>query len=392
MRLLNRVPSKNFITHVAHHTIQPASPSTTTLACPLPAETLREIFLYCIADSIGDLDPYTAPLLLRRVSTDFRAIADSTPALWRTISITQHQILLSNVQVVKEWMVRSGTTSPLDVCVYASPDSNQDILVALLAELVPSHCRWRNLVLSIPVELLPMLLSNPDARLPMLQSLMLVMEDERNFTFDSPDECPLRYHSLSTHSSLVEPHGSAWGLITHLNIKTVTGTVDALWNLFAHCPRLFFLSVTARLDLPIPKPPSQLFHSNIHYLIMSVDAHPALIGSFLDRMYLPCLHELQPSFEGDEDPVIPWPRFAILDLRERCLPPLYRVVISGKFILEEDLVYFVQRMKHLEQLEVWFMEKDLVTPRVRDLLPQNETAVLRRQSAYWDEVHDQMFI
>jgi hypothetical protein len=124
---------------------------------------------------------------------------------------------------------------------------------------------------------------------------------------------------------------------------------------------------------------------------MSVNAHPAVIGYFLDGLYLPHLQELKLCFIDLYDEMCFWPRTAILDLRKRCLPPLARVAIIGKFILEEDLINFVREMKHLEQLQVRYSKHDLVTPYVRNLLPQDNAAVLRRQSAYWDEVHETIF-
>jgi len=179
-----------------------------------------------------------------------------------------------------------------------------------------------------------------------------------------------------------------------LDIRAFTGTIDGIWDIFELCPQLLSLVVAARLNpsvLPIPFHQGHLLHSCIRRLSMSVDAHPAVIGQFLDGLYLPCLQELQLCFDDPKDEMDLWPGTAILELRKRCLPPLAKVVIGGKFILEEDLVDFLQRMRNLEQLEVMYTMHDLVTPRVRNLLPQDDTAVLRRQSAYWNEVHETMF-
>jgi hypothetical protein len=85
-----------------------------------------------------------------------------------------------------------------------------------------------------------------------------------------------------------------------------------------------------------------------------------------------------------------WQRVTIQDLRKRCLPPLVEVAIRGKLILEEDLAEFVREMKYLERLEVTYGPCELVTPRVRGLLPQNNDAVLQQRAAYLEEVQRAM--
>jgi len=125
---------------------------------------------------------------------------------------------------------------------------------------------------------------------------------------------------------------------------------------------------------------------------MFVNAHPDVIGQFLDGLYLYNLHELQLGFPDLADEPTLWPKAAILALRNRCLPPLTRVAIAGKYISEEDLIDFMHRMKCLEQLEVTYGPHDLVTPRVRGLLPHDDDAILQRRSAHFDEFLNTKFV
>jgi hypothetical protein len=349
----------------------------------LPAETLREIFLYCMAGSFGDLNPANAPLALRRVSTTWRDILDSMPCLWSTITVTPSQILPQNVQVIKEWLGRSGTTRLLDISIQVPPDfSDLDLLAAILAEFMPTCRRWQNLILSIPVEFLPMLLSNPDAPLPALESLKLAMNHQPQFTVDS-STTRLRSVSLLALPSLAMPSGCdlnlAWGRITHLNIQTVTGTIDSIWDIFFQCPQLLSLIIVAPNNSSIPKIPfhrRNVFHSNI-----------------LDGL---CLHELQElrlSFTDIANGEASlWPKTAILDLRRRCLPPLATISIAGKNIPERDLVEFVHEMRYLERLQVTYGTRELVTPYVQSLLPQTNAAVLHQRAVYRDEVQNAPFL
>ncbi|KIM86204.1 hypothetical protein PILCRDRAFT_4739 [Piloderma croceum F 1598] len=61
------------------------------------------------------------------------------------------------------------------------------------------------------------------------------------------------------------------------------------------------------------------------------------------------------------------------------------IAIVGKLIFE-DLAEFVREMKYLERLEVTYGLRELVTPHVRGLLPQNNDAVLQQRAAYLEEV------
>jgi hypothetical protein len=336
--------------------------------------------MYCMAGSIGDLDPSKAPLVLRRVSPVWKAIADSMPRLWSMITVTPPQLLLPNVQVIREWLERSGRTC-LDISIHAPvsfPDYN--LVAAILAEFMPSCRRWQHLALFVPVEFLPMLLSNPSAPLPALESLKLAMDQQPHFTIDR-SAARLRSVSLLALSSLGFLNGSdlnlAWDKVTHLDIKTTTGAIDVIWDIFFQCPNLFSLTIIAANNPYIPKIPfrrGRVFHSNIRQLTMYVSAHPAVIGYFLDGLYLPLLQELRLCFTDlGYEPYL-WPKMAILDLRERCRPPLSKVAIAGKTIFEADFVDFVQRMKHLDELDVAHETHDLVTHVVRDVVPPDDGA------------------
>jgi hypothetical protein len=363
---------------------------------------LREIFLHCIAGGTVDLDPVSAPLLLRDVSSAWRDIADSTPGLWNTISVTPEQVQLSNVKVLKEWVARSGITSLLDISFHAPLDCpNPYLLAAMLAELMPTSHRWRNVSLSLPVAFLPMLLSNSSAPLPALESLELIMDEQPQFTIDST-AIHLRSVSLVALPPLAalpkeEHFDLMWEQITHLNIQTAIGTLDSVWDVIFQCPQLLSLVVAAPNTVSstpqkYPFNARNLFHSGLQQLTMSINAHPDVVSHFLDGLYLHNLRELQLIFTDLAGAVTSWPKAVILDLRKRCLPPLARIAIAGKVIPQGDLVHFVREMRHLEQLEVICGMRDFVTPPVRALLPQDNAAVLQRRSDYLEEVRETMFV
>jgi hypothetical protein len=298
------------------------------------------------------------------------------------------------LQVIKEWLGRSGTTCFLDISIHVPPDlPNLNLLAAILTEFMPTCRRWKNLALCVPAEFLPMLLSNPDAPLPALESLKLVMDHQLQFTINS-SATRLRSISLLALHLQVMPNGRdldlVWGQITHLNIQTTTGTIDEIWDIFLQCPQLLSLIIVVPNNLSILKIPfhsRQLFHSNIHQLSMSVNTRSTVIGYFLNGLYLRDLQELRLNFTDNlANEMCAWPKAAIQDLRKRCLPPLVEVSIAGKLIFEEDLAEFVREMKYLERLQVTYGPCELVTPRVRGLLPQDNDAVLQHRAGYLEEV------
>ena len=405
-RVIGRLPNGKCARHATPH--PPHSPSPVPVPPdhpvvpfrPLPAETLREIFLYCMVGSISDLDPSNAPLVLRGVSRAWKTVADSTPCLWSTITVTPPQILLSNVQVIREWLQRAGPTSTLNISVHVLPDfPNLNLLTGILAEFMPSSRRWQHLDLSIPVGFLPLLLSNPGASLPALESLQLTLDHQPHLVIDrSATRLRSISFKLSTLSPLNQLNGGrldlAWHQITHLNIRTVTSTINAIWDIFLQCPRLLSLIITVSDNSSIrkmPPPRDHLFRSNIRQLTIVVNTHPVVIGHFIGRLYLPRLQELQLRFADPASEPYLWPRMAILDLRERCLPPLTSVAVAGKWICEADLVDFVRKMRHLEQLDVTYGSVNLVTRTVRNLLPRDDDDIMQRRAAYWDEVYDANF-
>jgi hypothetical protein len=193
------------------------------------------------------------------------------------------------MQVIKEWLGRSGTTCLLDISIQAPPDfPNLNLLAVILAGFMPTCCRWKNLALWLPAELLPMLLSNPDAHLHALESLKLAMDHQPQFAINSSATRLRSISLLALQSPQVMPNGRhldlAWGQIAHSNIQTATGTIDEIWDIFFQCRQLLSLIIVAPNNLTIPKitfHSRQLFHSNIHQLSMFVNTRSTVIGYFL---------------------------------------------------------------------------------------------------------------
>ncbi|KAJ7603833.1 hypothetical protein FB45DRAFT_1013863 [Roridomyces roridus] len=92
----------------------------------IPEDVLREIFLECLSfDEPHSLDPNEAPLVLCRISQEWRRLAMSMPLLWMAItigSLTQAQTekMQQIADAAKEWLSRSGTL-PLTIAFMGQP-------------------------------------------------------------------------------------------------------------------------------------------------------------------------------------------------------------------------------------------------------------------------------
>jgi hypothetical protein len=117
----------------------PPSPSSATSINTLPPELLIEIFaFYSVIEPLG-------PLAVRSVSPRWRDIADTSPLVWRHISLDDGKRSLSVQRRQAEvWAERS---SPLtfDIEVNAT---NPDSVLPLISPLLPSLVRWRSFSLT----------------------------------------------------------------------------------------------------------------------------------------------------------------------------------------------------------------------------------------------------
>lgn len=362
----------------------------------LPSDTLRKIFLYCLAGSHGELNPAKAPLLLRIVSSTWKTIADSTPSLWSSIVLTPPQFIPANVRVVKEWFERSGTTSPLEVTIHAPEHPTKFLLLAMLAEFMPYSHRWKYLNLRIPVDYLPIMLSNSDVPLPSLEGITLGIDAQPHFVLTPAPH--LRYVTLAVQPPLSQPKAGimylAWRQIVYLNIRTIAGTIEDIWDIILQCPQLLTLVVSATNNPSIPRIPyhrHRLFRSKLRHLTLSVNTRAGVIGYFLDGLFLPDLQEFYLYFTDLDDEPCMWPGKAMVALRDRCLAPLVKVAVIGKVITEPDLIDFVRRMKYLEQLTICYGTRSLITAAVAALIPHDWIAAERLRMAYRAELQTAKF-
>lgn len=348
--------------------------------CGVPAELLREIMLLSVAGETGLLDRRKPPLLLREVSPAWKAHADSIQDLWTTISVTAPYFNRQNLKVVRDWLSRSGSTKPLNITLSPpTPDTDLHLLHDFQALLLTTSRRWAQLNLLVPTRTLPFMLSNPNAPLPALEALSLTLESQPHLVL-SPTATRLRTVCLTVFPGLTTPSpifcNLNWQQITQLDLRTVLGTVDFVWDVLVYCPNLRGLQITAMANI---NPPSAPFNPirrlslKLEHLSMYVNARPGYIGYFLDGLHLPRLHSLTLVFAPNrirEETV--WPLEAILALYDVSLPPLTNFFLYGKAVSERRLIELVSRIRRLRELIVCDGTFDYVTDPVKILLPRDE--------------------
>ncbi|KAJ7603839.1 hypothetical protein FB45DRAFT_811705, partial [Roridomyces roridus] len=92
----------------------------------IPEDVLREIFLACVSfDEPPSLDPNEPPLVLCRVSRDWRCLALSMPRLWNALKIGpltegQNDRMQQIADAAKDWLSRSASL-PLTIAFIGQP-------------------------------------------------------------------------------------------------------------------------------------------------------------------------------------------------------------------------------------------------------------------------------
>ena len=152
-----------------------AVPHSTFPINRLPREIIAEIFCNCVQgprEAVW-ISARSAPLLLCRVCSSWRALAQVTPKLWSSISIRIHRQNdidpLICTRIINTWLERSGTlplTVTIDHTAYNVPSIEPTVLDAILSVVCSHSSRWQNvditawLPVSFPrlkLEILPLL-------------------------------------------------------------------------------------------------------------------------------------------------------------------------------------------------------------------------------------------
>lgn len=210
----------------------------------LPDDILREIFMWCLpTERNPTMSAKEAPMVLTRISSQWRSVALNTPRLWSALHIAvpnpipyphslydpatgerirPSHILYQRLRGVEEWLERSGQL-PLNLSLY-DPDSSSDSGYGKLfvQSILPYASRWRHLSAQCPPDAAADIARLGPSHVPHLESLYILPTprsmDWRNSGLLRASK--LREISINGLLKGFSDLPLKWGQLTHL---TMTG-------------------------------------------------------------------------------------------------------------------------------------------------------------------------
>ncbi|KAJ7183671.1 hypothetical protein C8R46DRAFT_1209823 [Mycena filopes] len=342
-----------------------------------PPEIISEIFIHCrnnsrdrdeklnsieydsedeeanTAGCASVLDPKKAPMVLTHVSSRWRTIAHSAPALWDTVYVERAVIIGESTMSLLRTLLERSCKRELNLAILA-PYSPVGAPILSRSTAV-SHLLWdlrgrlRHLRLHIPsFDVIPHSFPG-EITFPVLQSLTISIVDSVDVLSGvlelfkhSPS---LRVLDLVDHhrnsSTFLDAH-FPWSQLTSLKNSDTMNLVDAR-RLLLHCPRLESCSLW--IDSPATcsplRPPLTL--RELHLLDLQ-GTSDALIKGFFESLSLPALQTF--SLNSFVVPVS-----ALLALHSHSsLSNLRHLDWDCSFYLEDDVLEFLRVLPGLESL------------------------------------------
>ncbi|KAJ7356455.1 hypothetical protein DFH08DRAFT_849112 [Mycena albidolilacea] len=261
----------------------------------LPNDITTEIFIHSLSNypSWPPLTGPDSPTLLAQICREWRDIALATPALWRTISLSdsripfEHQVHLCNL-----WLSRSRC-SPLSLELYGHVVDPLRV-TELVSALVSHRPRWERLV----VHGLPRSpLFATDGPMPLLRTLELYTDDRHNGV--SFLEAPL-LRTVVLWGAATETVALPWAQLTSLTLSHVSpeycGPILRQTSNLVHCTLEFSKCPKAidLLDVTLPYLHSLTLDGSdpgeyLEMLIVPVLRNLRMLNAYLEPEYIPTL-------------------------------------------------------------------------------------------------------
>ncbi|KAJ7162903.1 hypothetical protein C8R46DRAFT_999281 [Mycena filopes] len=302
----------------------------------LPPEIVSEIFASFLP-SYPEIPPQfglLSPLFLCQICRRWRAIAISTPDLWRAIplgvsDVSSQEKLNADAQleIADTWLARSATR-PLSIRLISSiPDSHDNshdnpVSGILLGKILIHRHRWEYLHLVVPFDLLALV----EGSMPLLRALT-IGPDAFNYPLSNVltpfHRAPKLRSALLTETFLVKGLTLPWAQLTRLESRCLYMYECA--SILEAAPELVYCQFTVcDADGIEPALPAAIVHSRLRNLLLSTHkSDPDVdLGELLGRFTLPALITLQ-VFE----PAITMEVLRRFKLRSRCA--LQQLVVMG---------------------------------------------------------------
>ncbi len=272
----------------------------------LPDDILREIFVWCLpTERNPTMSAKEAPMVLTRISSQWRSVALTTPRLWSAlhIAVPNHipyphslydpvkgerirpsHILDRRLRGVTEWLKRSGQL-PLSLSIY-DPNSSSDVGYGKLfiQSILPYASRWRNLSVQCPPDAVADITRLEQSHVPQLESLLILPTPRSMDWRNSGLLKASKLHEISIHG-LLEGFSDLplkWDQLTCL---TMTGgqwlygslTMAQIGQILTRCSQLQSCTLRLTGGASISRERREL---------------PPILLPKLDTL---CIHEMQPQ-------------------------------------------------------------------------------------------------
>ncbi|KAJ7756350.1 hypothetical protein B0H16DRAFT_1315072 [Mycena metata] len=267
----------------------------------LPPEIFAEIFVDFLPPypEFPPLSGFLSPHLLCRICRQWRAIALSTPALWRAIRIDAFHNdsdaeQARKLEILKTWLTRSNN-SPLSLSLLGA--CNSALLGDFIQAILAHRERWEHVDVVVP----PMDAHLMRGEMPLLRTLTfgpnLYHRGPTEASSSLFDHAPLLTDVVLVRNFFADQMRLPWAQLTHLNALCLMEWEVA--DMLREAPRLISFEVRVA---PNPSNRQEGVDVPVHRLLRDLILHPLQIRNpgyrqwnVLNRLILPALRRLQVS-------------------------------------------------------------------------------------------------
>ena len=265
----------------------------------LPREIIAEIFWNCLEHKRETvwMSSGSAPLLLSRVCSSWRALALAMPQLWANVGILLRHPSDADpsicAHITRTWLERSGIL-PLTVAIEylktdyraRNPTTKPTVFDAVLSVICSYSSRWQNVAITtwLPVSF-PLL-----EILPLLRSFQVVHFSPEGNVISLPFSGSPRLTQLSwpyPFDAPTDPH-IPWSQISHLCLNSCM-TISAVLETIRLCPQLENFKMNLITDNHGDHPPTTV--ENYYLQTLEITGHGDC-SPLLDSLILPKLREV----------------------------------------------------------------------------------------------------
>lgn len=343
----------------------------------LPTELMAEIFCHLhdltsiprylkTQICMPEPHPFKIPMCLMQVCRQWRAIAESTPLLWSTITFRQpipvKPFSKRALRLINLWLERSGS-SPLHI--YYVEFETSEFCNPVLDLLLANAHRWKEVIFWIPSYRIRRL-DAVKSRLPVLEDLSVWTTDREPLTEAVTGfvEVPrLRRVDLNDWFGQAPEFELPLAQLTHLLLPTSTFIVLLkARQVLASCPNLEECCIMTCDHRTLGQDSAIITLPHLRTLNTNAEGPP--LRQLLQCLTSPALVDLRLQGFGRDQ----WNHsaFSLFMLRSKC--QLKRVAFHDLDMDSLQLVEYLRMMPSLIELEIAEARRPLVTDRVLEAL------------------------